>query len=187
MKSKLFHFALLMGFVFSITNSAFAWDGKRKGFLLGIGAGAGLESFKYTRFSFYYGLQPGDRFYKPAFMTDFKIGYAPTNQIALYWMSKVAWFTNNILTLNGMGGIAISYYLRPNKSTFYVSAGYGYSTWGTSETGTQYGTGISIGGGYEFSRHWSVETNLSFGTPKFSDNSSMNTMALRVTLNVLGY
>ena len=60
--------------------------------------------------------------------------------------------------------------------------GYGFSSLSTPlEQGTEAvtGDGIAIGAGYEFSKHWSVEGNLTMGTP--------DATALRITVNVLAY
>lgn len=189
-----------------LATAAHAWDGQRKGFILGIGAGAGLASFKtqesYTGFG-----EPltaeGERQNKFALMTDFKIGYAPSNNLSLYWSSKVAWFSKknefdfggqhyeeSATVTNGIGGLGASYYFKPQGPSPYVTGTFGFASWGTpfeqgSESYTS--TGLALGGGYEFSKHWSLEGNLSFGNPGDGAGYSINAKAVRLTVNWLGY
>src|SRR5680860_351446 len=55
---------------------------ERKGFFLGVGLGPGIISYKggykNNNSSF-------ERQNKITFMSDFKIGYAPTDNLAIYW------------------------------------------------------------------------------------------------------
>ena len=183
--------------------NAFAWDGKRKGFVLGVGAGGGLASFKpYAKFSDNE-TSDGERTSKFAFMSDFKIGYAPSNQVALYWMSKVAWFGYKLefegevfqsyTAANGFGGVGVTYYFQPEGPSPYLTAGLGFSTWDAPFEENSDGlssSGIALGAGYEFSKHWSLEGNFSWGSPNEGNESreiGFRTLAVRVTVNVLGY
>lgn len=186
--------------------NAFAWDGKRKGFVLDIGAGGGLASFKpYAKFSDNE-TSDGERTSKFAFMSDFKIGYAPSNQVALYWMSKVAWFgytfeyrdafidlRESYTLANGIGGVGVAYYFQPEGPSPYLTAGLGFSTWDAPFEENSDGlssSGVALGAGYEFSKHWSLEGNFSWGSPNEGNESreiGFKTLAVRVTVNVLGY
>lgn len=194
-------FALLLaGALLCAATASFAWDGTRKGFVLGLGAGGGLASFKTTTRSF-----EGERQNDFALMTDFKAGFAPNQQLAIFWMSKVSWFGRDYTIItgpfssekvsftvaNGVGGLGMSYYFRPEGSSPYVTGGLGFSSWGTPfEEGSEalYGFGFVLGAGYEFAKHWSLEANLALGRPDNEDfNYGINTLAARVTINVLGY
>jgi hypothetical protein len=200
---------LLIPAMFINAASAFAWDGKRKGFVLGLGAGGGLASYKFYSTSSGFGSNgttEGERESKFAFMSDFKIGYAPSNQVAIYWMSKVAWFgysfkyrdefiniSESYTITNGIGGVAVAYYFQPEGPSPYVTAGLGLSTWDAPfEEGSNgvSGSGFALGAGYEFSKHWSLEGNLTWGSPneeEQGDELGVKTLAVRVTVNVLGY
>jgi hypothetical protein len=186
--------------------TAFAWDGKRKGFVLGVGAGGGLASNKpYANSSGFGagGTTEGERESKFAIMTDFKIGYAPSNQVAIFWMSKVAWFgydvvyQNQVLQsytiANGIGGVAVAYYFNPEGPSPYLTGGLGFSTYDApfEENFDGFsGSGFALGAGYEFSKHWSVEGNLSWGSPNTDlqgGELGFKSLAVRVTVNVLGY
>ncbi|KAA0230733.1 hypothetical protein EDS67_07485 [candidate division KSB1 bacterium] len=206
MKRYAFILALISGMMVSFTNSSFAWDGQRKGFIIGIGAGGGLATYKpYTTFSDF-GSNPDsemNRENKFALMTDFKIGYAPSNQVALFWMSKVAWFghTNEFADgssqsytfASGVGGLGVAYYFQPQGPSPYLTAGLGFSTFSAPferDFDGLFGSGLALGAGYEFSNHWSVEGNFTWGSPNeeyFGDEVGIKTWAARVTINVLGY
>ncbi len=191
-------------FLINATN-AFAWDGKRKGFIIGVGAGGGLASYKpYVIFADNE-TSEGERTSKFAFMSDFKIGFAPSNQVALYWMSKVAWFgytleyhdqfidiRQSYTIANGIGGVGCAYYFQPEGPSPYVTAGLGFSSWDApfeENSDGITGSGFVLGAGYEFSKHWSLEGNLTWGSPNEKDDEELGfkTLAVRITVNVLGY
>ena len=87
-----------------------AFDGKRKGFFLGVGTGAGV-SVGSVGGSYLYG--------KPAFTLDYKIGYATSEQLLIY------------LTLRSAldGGYSYNYFnegqFRHNNLDFYTDGTYG--------------------------------------------------------------
>lgn len=191
---------LIVGVLLSVATKSSALDGRRKGFVLGIGTGGGLVSLKESSFN-----REGERQSQFALMTDFKIGYAPSNQLAIYWMSKVAWFgrelefntgpftrfTQSYTVANGVGGLGLAYYLQPKGPSPYLTGGVGFSSWATPfEEGTDafYGFGLALGAGYEFSKHWSFEGNLTLGRQEDNSSSySIKTLAVRFTINVLAY
>jgi len=180
-----------------LCTSAFSYAQKneRKGFFLGIGIGPGVVAYKtsFTGFDFL-----SEKNSKVTFMSDFKIGYAPTDQLAIYWTSKVAWFNSdflseeNNLAINGFGGVGASYFLETIAPAFYFNGGIGYATWSVLNTENAdasintFGLGLSAGVGYEFASHWSAEANLTFGKPKDGD-FTVNTTAVRFTINYLLY
>ena len=165
---------------------------ERKGFFLGLGLGPGLISYKRgyenNNSSF-------DRQNKITFMSDFKIGYAPTDHLAIYWMSKVAWFNldrnfeDKNLYINGLGGIGASYFVNKSAPSPYFNGGIGFSTFMPliENDGVNFtGLGISAGAGYEFVSHWSAEINFTYGKPSY-EGSYINIAALRLTVNYLLY
>ncbi len=174
---------------------SYAQKNERKGFFLGIGVGPGLVAYKtsFTGFDFL-----SEKKTKVTFMSDFKIGYAPTDQLAIYWTSKVAWFNSDFLSeeknlsINGFGGVGASYFLETEAPSFYFNGGIGYATWSvlntenTNASLNTFGLGLSAGAGYEFARHWSAEANFTFGKPKDGD-FTVNTTAVRFTINYLLY
>lgn len=197
---------LIIGMLVSFISPSFAWDGQRKGFILGIGAGGGLATYKpYTTFSDFGSNSDSEmnREKKFALMTDFKIGYAPSNQVALFWISKVAWFghtyeyadgsSQSYTFADGIGGLGVAYYFQPQGPSPYLTAGLGFSTFSApfeKDFDGFSGSGLALGAGYEFSKHWSVEGNFTWGSPNeeyFDGEAGFKTWAARVTINVLGY
>ncbi|MGI9543374.1 MAG: hypothetical protein ACR2MX_08950 [Cyclobacteriaceae bacterium] len=173
-----------------------AQNNERKGFILGFGVGAGLNSYQFD-----FELSGIDfmRESKVAFVTDFRIGYAPTDQIAIYWVSRGSWYNqegvfslggDKVFVINGMAGLGGSYYLEPEAPCFFVNAAVGYANWFTpfeDNPENNLGFGVGLGGGYEFSKHWSAELNLTGGKPSGDDGFSVNTWAARLTINYLMY
>jgi hypothetical protein len=190
-------FVVLILFLF--TAKVHAWDGQRKGFLLGFGTGPGVTSFtQKVRVGVFSEESPRED--KLAVMTDFKIGYAPDNSWAIYYTSKVSFFGitnvfgNKVTVANGLGALAGCYWFNQQAPSPFVAGGLGFSTWSLpfeeNPPDTWIGPGLFAGGGYEFSRHVTIEGYFSWGKPKdeeFGIEASSNALSLMFTLNVLGY
>ncbi len=98
----------------------------RKGFRLGLGIGAANTSidniFANTDYS------------ETGFATTFEIGYAPTNQLSVNYLSNVNWaeasvndYTGAISGVSGGGGITVNYYFNNSINTPYIVGGVGVS------------------------------------------------------------
>jgi hypothetical protein len=87
--------------------SAGAFDGHRKGFVLGFGVGTGVTMFtqemsvNYTwndttsRWEPMVRADKSDQQTKLTIATDFKIGYGLTDQLLVYYVMQVSWFQHN--------------------------------------------------------------------------------------------
>jgi len=139
-----------------------AFDGQRKGFILGGGLGLGMST---------YSAEGSPRFTEFALMTDFKIGYAPSEQVEVFYSSKVSWFEESgTIFSHGLGSVAVNYFLNPEQP-FYLSGGVGFSNLSDpfeSNSETWWGVGFFGGAGYEFSRHYAVQFDLMVGFPQES-------------------
>ena len=193
--------ALIAVFILGFAAPGFAFDKVIKGFILGFGLGPGYSSYTETRDSSGTEVKKFDDS-KIAFFSDFKIGYAPSNQLMVYWMSKGAWFgvdssivdddVDEATILGGVGGLGATYFLNPEAPSLYLSAGVGFSSWSLPFEGTDPWTGLGFAGaiGYEFSPNWTVEASVLWGKP---DNEledykhEVDNMAFGLTINVLGY
>ncbi len=184
--------------ILCVTTVAQAFDGERQGFILGAGVGAGLTS--YTQTVSYGSLsETSNRENAFGIMSDFKIGYAPSNVMEIYWMSKVSWFGmenalgGDVTIANGIGGLGVTYFFQPTAPSAFVSGGIGFSSWTAPfEEGADawYGVGASAGAGYEFAPHWYVEGNVCWGNPsteEYGVDFSTNSLSAKLTLNVIGY
>jgi hypothetical protein len=196
MDRKLLVAAILVLSFFEVNSEAYAWDGKRKGFILGGALGYGVSP--YTRkldYNYGYGYSYSwSKSENPsAVMTDFKIGYAPTDLVEVYYMNKVSWFkADNDLTTCALTGIGLTYLFNPRAPSWFVSGGVGVSSWDflTGGPNSLSGLGLVAGGGYEFSRYWSIEGNLLWGNPtrdEFGRNQRVNITTVRVTISFLQY
>lgn len=178
-----------------MSGTAFAWDGQRKGFILGGGAGLGLMSYEQS----VDGVKIGDTESTVPLATDFRIGYAPNNLLQIFYVNKVSWFgMENILgdevtVASSVGGIGVVRYMEEAAPSYFFMASIGASSWDTpyeedSEAWT--GFGFSLGWGYEFSPHFSFENSISIGEPSIDESGytyKTSAVSIHANINVLGY
>ncbi len=180
---KLINLACILLFAFS---SLYAFDGERKGFILGGGIGAGFNSNTESFNAF------SETHSRAVFITNFKIGYAPSNTLEIYYTSKVSWWgeSDKIYSL-GLSAIATTFYLDNTTETgWFISGGLGFTTKAAPfeyTGGTSYGLGLFGGGGYEFSSHWNLEVNLLYSTITTEREGDLNSFGVLVTFNVLAF
>lgn len=178
----------------------------RRGFIIGFGVGPGYSHVKQTiEFGYY---EFSGSIDKAAVNTDFKIGLAVNRQTLVYWSSRVAWFADEIGSLyynyssgsyymvsedatfaSGVGGIGVSYYLRPSLPSLYFTGTLGYSSFGTpfnDNYDTEYGVGGAAGIGYEFAPHWTFEAIIVYGHTTHNELST-NALSLKATINLLSF
>ena len=178
---------VLVVLLLTFTTSTYAFDGNRQGFILGLGVGPGLTSYSFE------GIGTDDRTNKASVNTDFQIGYAPNNQLLIYWMSKVQWYSletifGSAIYASGVGGLGLSYYFEKEGPSLYLTGGVGFASVAApfeDNIETEYGFGIAAGVGYEFAKHWSVEGNFTWGNP--GDVITMKTIGLNIIIKGLAY
>jgi opacity protein-like surface antigen len=171
--------AIMVCFIIGMTSQAQAFDGNRKGFILGLGLGYGQSTFAVSAYDITVSTSYS------GFCSDFRIGYAPSEQVMLYWNSKVAWITEfDDLITYGLGGLGGAYYLKPEGPSFYFTGLIGFSSLTniSEASSSETGSGMGIGAGYEFSNHYSVEANYVFGSIEGLDVSG-----IRFTFNALAF
>jgi opacity protein-like surface antigen len=165
----------------------------RRGFLIGVGAGVGRTSYKPSDAHFGASI-PADRARQRSLVTDVKLGYAPSERWAFYWMSKVSWFRvegleDDIVLTNGFGGLGMTYPLRTVARPLALNAGIGFSSWSAPFEGdvdSMYGLGLVLGTEYEFSPHWLLDADLMWGRPS-QDGVSLHALGFKLTINYLWY
>jgi len=167
--------------LFLLTINAHAQNNQRKGFILGIGVGPSLHS----------SVNSGRE--SMEFSTNFKIGFATSNKLSLYWNSQVDWFNQERwgekeLFVYGIGGLGMTYYVNEKAPSLIINALIGVSSVSSLETssGGYFGLGVGVGLGYEFARHWSTEINFTYGKPKRS-YYEQEIGSARLTVNYLMY
>ncbi len=189
----------MLVFLFSaFITPAFAFDGKRQGFILGGGLGTGLTSFTQT-IEFMDEEVTSDRENKLPLVTSFVIGGGLSPNVLLYYFNKVSFFSienvlgDNVAIASGVGGLGVTYYLTPKAPCAYFMGGLGGATWSApfEEDGDWwYGFGTMFGAGYEFSPHWSIEADVAFGWPSDEEmgiKATSNVFSLMVTFNGIAY
>jgi hypothetical protein len=180
-------------------SAAAAFNGQRKGFILGGGFGFGSTSYTQT-LKMNGESMTSDRENKGAFNSDFRIGYAPSDQLAIYYGSKVAWFgfTNayddDVTVSSGVSSLSFSYYLNTTAPSAYFNGGIGLSSWALpfedDAPDPWNGFGLLGGVGYEFSRHLSAEFNLVYGNPGTNESGlkiHADVISVMVTINAIAY
>lgn len=198
---------LLASFTLALVSPASAFDGKRKGFMLGFGIGGGLSSYtqKITQkfeIGSYETYEISESFPRQndfAFRTDFRIGFGLSENVQLYWMSKVNWFgrkstfTHNETVASGVGGLGVTYLLKPVDPSPYLVGGFGFSSWSLPfESGSDawYGFGLTVGAGYQFANHLALEGSLIWGEPSSTERGtkiSSNAVGIGVTVNYIAF
>jgi len=165
------------------TSTANAFDEHRKGFLVGIGAGATINKTKATEADF------SIKETNAGFATSFKIGYGFTNEFLLYYVNDVSWhsYKNSDDTyISALTGIGVSFYF-DKKKPFYVMGAIGVGTYGNLSLETyKRGAAYSLGLGYEIIPHLNVETSYMATNVKI-ENAKIKTDNLRATLNYTWY
>lgn len=128
---------------------AYAWDGRHKGFVIGIGAGPARAT----------GMS-GEAVYVNRLQTDFKIGYAVSDKVQIHYFGSTIWSMGDVID-HFM--ICVTHYTKPEAPTSFVSAGLGSSmqAWNILDGGYRTGSpSLQAGAGYEFLRHLNAEATL---------------------------
>lgn len=166
-------------------SNLYSFDGERKGFILGGGIGAGYLS-NSTSFN-----SNSNTDSRAVFLTNFKIGYAPSNTLEIYYLSKVSWWGESDITFTlGLSAVATTFYFDKTTETGWsISGGIGLSTLSAPfEVGLESsnGFGLFAGGGYEFSSHWNIELDLLYSTIT-DGGADLNSFGVQLTVNVLAF
>ena len=169
----------------SAYSNLYSFDGERNGFILGGGIGAGYLSNSSSNDSY------SNTDSRGVFLTHFKIGYAPSNTLEIYYLSKVSWWGQSDITFTlGLSAIAATFYLDSATETGWsISGGLGLSSLSApfeEDSGSSDGFGLFVGGGYEFAKHWTVELDLLYSGISES-GSDLNSFGVQLTVNVLAF
>lgn len=194
MHIKTFIVSLVLLSCVCFSTDAYALDGKRKGFILSFGIGPSLTSYTQSVGDF-----TSDRENDFGVGTDFRIGYAPSNQFMIYYTNKVTWilgFENaldeKVTIVNGVGLLGLSYYFETAAPSIYFTGTIGVSSWSALEDSNDAWSGFGLGAGigYEFSKYWSTEFNFMWGNPGDSIEGievETNAIGIMFTVNATWY
>ena len=154
-----------------------AFDGQRKGFILGGGIGGGYLSY-HEPFDF--------SLNKAALATNFKIGYAPSNTFEVFYTNNISWFGYGSGTFAiGASCIAVTKYTKPEGKGLFITGGLGWAAFMRvdRDTGTESGFGAFLGLGHDIAKHWYIQADVLYTNLE----SSWYSWGFRVTLNVLAF
>ena len=194
--------------VYSTRARIFSTRANREGFIWGIGVGTGMASYTQSFVEYWGNAYEGPRLEargtESAFITNFRIGHGLTDQVLIYYTSRIAWIPlrnlyRDTVIANGTAGFGVTIYPH-NKSNFYLSSSVGLSTLATwfppleLEKARPTGIAVSAGIGYEFFPHSSVDLTVSFGNASRTEIDERNYIELTnevitvlLTLNGLAY
>ncbi len=157
---------IIMVLVLATSTSAF--DGKRKGFVLG-GGGGMAPTMRVAIDS----PDISDALSGPAL--NLMTGYAWNEANLIAFMSNATFCKGRgcppeageeFLISQGFAGLTYHHYFGPVGRSFYLSGGVGLQYWNFFDDdydSPDPGTGFFLGGGYEFVRHIQVNGSYSFG------------------------
>ncbi|MEE8576505.1 MAG: outer membrane beta-barrel protein [candidate division Zixibacteria bacterium] len=175
-------------------SSAFAFNNDRAGFMLDLGAGAGITSVKESGTIIGFPVSASES--KFSVLTNFRIGHGFNSQTQLYWFSRGSWMKSGDITfLSSVGGIGVSHFFAPTTPSGYLFGGVGLASLSApfeSGSGANYGLGLVLGAGYEFSPHWSFEGVLAYAKTTEDEFPTIwdvdtKTLTFGATFNYLWY
>ena len=185
-------FILLTSIILTTSSAANAWDGQRKGFLLGLGLGAGFDSYSGIQYD-PVGPESEDN---STFViaASPRIGYAINNQVAFYYSRHPFFFSvedeaeEDITLISCIEALQVHYYLAETSPSIYFGfgAGVGYffdNAVDNYSSNSLKGIGLIGTVGYEPIKHFSTELSLHYKSPQ-KDASDFGVSLL---VNVLGY
>jgi len=175
------HLCLIIAGIVLLSTQVFSWDGRRSGFILGFGLGSGYTTYNYkVEENGQKHTTSRESSLGPAYI--FKLGYAPEDNFLIFFMDNNTLFTgkdmngDNIKTSSDFTGAAVSYYFSDRIPSFYLTGGFGGASWNNGffscKESEGIGIGLLFGAGYEFTKHWSGEVNLSYGMPVYSKDNA---------------
>ncbi len=174
-------FALGMLFLLTIVSSATAFDGKRTGFYLGFGAGWGAITSPHDI--------GADQQNLNGIETTLDIGVGISDQLlVLYSGHSTIHPTNDLILMWNAPSVIVRYYANPTSRSFYVFGGPTVEILAvlTGEYGGVgfEGVGVSVGGGYQFGRHFQMEVGANLTDGGTTGDSFT---ALHATVNLALY
>ncbi|MCK5115398.1 MAG: hypothetical protein KAR44_02285 [Candidatus Aegiribacteria sp.] len=189
MKARL---VIIITLMLLTAGSARAWDGERKGFLLGLGLGIGYDSYSGVQYD-EIGPEEEDNS-SVAFAASPRIGYACNNRLSFFYSRHPFIFSvkneeNDDVTITTcIESLEVQYYLEERAPSLYLGLGAGIGYFfhdGTSNYSREALKGIGILGtvGYEPIRHLSAEISLHYKSPQ----EGASDIGVSLLVNVLGY
>ena len=163
---------LMVSVALSMTVSQAAAQQRRQGFILDLGLGVATTNTTVS----IDGIE-GEPERNTGLGFDFKIGYAPSDQLLIYYNADAAFFRPSYaeeedlaFAASGLSGVGAAVFLRPIAPSPYLHVAVGQGVRAEVDdidrADGYSGTGFSLGGGYEFASHWLVDVAAIVTRPK---------------------
>lgn len=169
--------ALVLAFAV-LSAPALAFNGKRKGFVLGGGVGGAYLAYNEG------GWFDLDKF---SLATNFKIGYAPSESLEIYYVNSVSWFGYSSETfVIGASCVGITKYLNREGKGIFLFGGVGLASFYalSGDSGSANGFGVLGGVGYDIGRHWSIQGDVLYTN---LESGMASSVSFRVSINFLAF
>lgn len=150
---------------------ALAFNGKRKGFILGGGVGGTYLSYHEDS---------GFEENKFSLATNIKIGYGQSESLEVYYVNSCSLGEGGVNISNCIG---VTKYLNREGKGVFLFGGVGialiYGLWDS-----QAGVNALGGVGYDIGRHWSIQGDVLYAN---LESGATSTLSFRVTINFLAF
>jgi hypothetical protein len=152
--------------VIALGSQLYAFDGYRKGFVIGGGLGfAPVGRWSLVDAPSDPGVKTSES--RPGISANFQVGYAFDEFNMLVFDADATGYNSKVndkSSSQGTEAFSWYHYFGPAGKALYTKAGLGiYSFWVDGSGDFSSGLGFVVGGGYEFAPHWQVGANLGFG------------------------
>ena len=165
------------------TSQALAFDGDRHGFMIGLGAGSGTAETEFIVGD------DRDSVDESGIATTFMLGGGVHPKALLYYLNRAVFYTaEDSEPVNGLSGVGMTYFLSRQAPSFFINGGVGFGAYqGGRGAETEIGDGFTVGVGFEFINHWTIEASYLDAKIFSAGNIEFNIYNVALTVNVLLY
>ncbi|MBT5875005.1 MAG: outer membrane beta-barrel protein [Candidatus Latescibacteria bacterium] len=174
-----------------------AWDGKRKGFILGAGGAIGRITERASTDIQSPFVKPSTTIKKLTYGFEVRLGYAFNQRNAVVFVREDSYmrakntFNDTRLFLRQHIGFGLTHWLKPAAPAFFLNGSIGWSHFREFSYGlaSRFGFGAGAGLGYELTRHVSVQMSVTYLKAKLfvSPRNQFRDLSGRLSVVIMGY